>query len=386
MRPVRLRSLLPILALAVLSAPALAEDVPSAPPAEVASKPDPEVALYISESLLPGEKETPEGWELLDEPHGAPSEDALLALGERLGLDDEAFYVQLQSYKKSGDVVTVAMLDVDEKVYALKASLAAKATAGGWHVSEMGHPGRILVLGGPTGAVDEMHGKIHEHVIYTLSELAMNRIRGRGGRTDEGRASAIKYTTYTEALAPGSGTAQAVVGCVHWLKSHPKPPEKKHDRKEQDKAIAHFTKALDADAFPPKGSVRVFVAGQMGGIILTWKDRSKLDAAIRALEIAVEHERDAKQQSQRYGNRYNLACAYARAKRIDDAFEMLESCLKMLKNMPVSAWRTHHKHADEKDEDMKPLREDPRFSELMSRYKPPEEKKRKLPKGHPPIK
>ncbi len=364
------------LALGLAALPARAEE-PTPPPAP---KPDPSKALYISESLMPSEKNAPEGWELEDDDSGfAAIEDKLIAIGEGLGLDDDSFYVQLQAFSKGGANVIAAMVDVDKKVFAYKHALTAKATESGWSVSDLGHPGRILVISGSGSTVGELEKALHEHAIYALTEMAMNRIRGRGGQEDVGRAAAVKYTRYIESIAPGAGAASAVRGVVHWIQSRKaiKKQGDKPDRGEEEKAVKFFGKAFaDGTKYPPKGSVRVWAAAQLGGILLTWKDKSKLDEATRALEIAVKYEKDGRRMSQRFESRYNLACAYARAKRVDDAFKMLEKSLEVLKNMPVRAWRNSHKHAEEKDEDMAPLRNDPRFSKLMEDFRPPAPKKK----------
>jgi tetratricopeptide (TPR) repeat protein len=391
-----LYALMPLLIVAIAGLPAaLADDEPSPPapeakPAEpppAVSKPDPAIALFIGESLMPGEKDAPEGWTAVDEEaDGGPTEDALNELAESLDLSEDVFYAQIQGWEKGGETVTVAMVDVDAKVYAYKHALAAKAAASGWQLAELGHPGRILVLGGPAGGVADLGKKLREHTIYKLSDMGMNRLRAvRHG--DAGREAALTYAKYVDSLVPDTGTALALRGVVHELNSRPKEHKEKPNREEQEKAIAFFERSLaDGVPFPPKGSVRPYVAGKMGGIILTWKDRTKLPQATKALEIAVEYESDAKSVQQRYGNRYDLSCAYARANRIDDAFEMLEKALEILKNMPAEYWRAQYTHIEEKDPDMGPLRQtEGRFTGLLAKFKPPEKKKRPMPKGHPPV-
>lgn len=386
---------LAVFVLAVCSVPAaFAEEEPAAPVTEPKPapkpKPDPAVASYIGESLMPGEKDTPEGWTLLDEASaasGGPDEASLAALAEPLGLDEDNFYPQLQSYEKDGATVTIAIVDVDAKVYAYKHALAAKATECGWRTKDLGHPGRILVIGGPSAGATELEAALVEHTVYKLSDMAMNRIRGGVGRKESEHGSIIAFTKAIEALAPNSGTAEAVLGFLPWIKSgQGLKPKEKPRRSDREKAFEHWARSLATGVrFPPKGSVLVFIAGRMGGQILEWKNRGALSDATRFLEIAVESEREARTTGQRYTNRYNLSCAYARLERIDDAIKMLEGSLKILRGMPASFWRAQYEHIDEKDPDMGPLRSDPRFSELMSakENQPPKPKKRKMPPAKP---
>lgn len=371
--------------------PALADDepVPDDPPKPTSGE-DPLVAPYISETLIPGSDATPAGWKLLDDDEAAaegPREAQLAALAEELGIGAEKFYPMLQSYGRDGATVTMAMIDVDANVRAFRDALGAKAAESGWRVSELGHPGRLLVLGGPADATQALEKQLVEHVVYKLSDLAMNRLRGDAGTEEAGREAALTYAESIRMLAKGSGTADSLEGVVHWIRSQPKPPvtkDSKHDKAEQEKAVAAFTRALQPGvAFPPKGSVRVFVAAELGSLLLLLGDRSRLPQAVAALEQAVELEADGRTVAGRQGNRYNLACAYALAGRLDQAFAMLEKSLEILKNMPAEHWRTQHKYIDEKDDDMKPLRGDPRFSELMKRFEPPAPKKPKIPERKP---
>jgi hypothetical protein len=380
--------LLPVLVLLVLLVGGTAgadEEQPAAPAPQAPPKPDPEPAIFISESLMPGEEDSPEGWARVDDesPQG-PSEDELVAIADALDLDDDSFYPQLQAYQRGGDVVMLAMVDVDKKVYAYKHALGVKASERGWRLTDLGHPGRIMVLGGKASAVADFHEKMIGHTVYKLSDMAMNRLRNRAGNEEAGREAATTYTKYIGEIASGSGTAKAVVGIVHWIESRAGlEPKEKPKRDEEEKAIAQWEKALaEGVAYPPKGSVRVFVAGEMGSILLTWKEPAQRKRAIWALEVAVEHEADAKTRRQRQGNRYNLACGYSLTGRIDEAFDMLEKSLQILKNMPHQYWRQQYEHIAEKDADMGPLRADPRFSELIKRkeFVPPEPKKRR----HPP--
>lgn len=364
-----LRILLPLLLIGALVTPAAGEE-------------DPEPPAYFVEHLVPSDEQVPEGWKIVDE--AAPGPGLLTAadvndLAASLELED-GFFLEYRVFKGRGELVPVAMMDVEEKVSAFHAALTEKAAAKGWRIRELGSPTRVMVVGSSSSSAAKLAEALVEHCVYALTEIAMNRLRGHSGQEEAGREAALEYTKAVDAMVPKTGTAQAVIGVVHWIKAQPKEQGQEPDRKEQELAVKHFARSLEADVkYPPKGSVLVFAAGQLGGMLLTWKDKSRLEEATKALELAVKNEREAKTQAQRFGNRYNLACAYARKGRKDDAFKNLEVALEVGKNMPVSYFRAQYENIREKDEDMAPLRSDPRFSELMKRFKPPEEKKRRMP-------
>ncbi|MDA1194568.1 MAG: hypothetical protein O2894_05230 [Planctomycetota bacterium] len=378
-----------------------AEDDPAAPqPAEepqpeepkpdepqsaepVKPEPDPTLPVYSIEFLMPGEEDVP-GWKVTDRgaPAGSPTEAAMEAMSEacKCSLDDSSFYVETAVLKRGEDSIGIAMIDVDRSVSAFRIKLDEAAAQNGWRVVELGGRGRLLVLGAGS-AQTAAHDALEEHVVYALAELAMNRLRGGAGNEEAGREAAIEYSDAIGRVAPGSGIAFAVVGVVHWIRSFPKKHGEKPDPAELQAANASWSKALAPDAkYPPRKSVLVFCAGQHGGLLLERKTADVLAEATRALKVAVEHEIDGKDNGRRFQNRYNLSCALARAKAIDEAIEMLKAALEVAKSMPDAYFRTQYTHIQEKDDDMKPLRDDPRFSKLMADFKPAEKPK---PKGHP---
>ena len=366
----------------LLAVPALAEDDPAPPSA----KPDPVIPSYSIEFLMPTDESSPEGWARASgaAPTGAPSVGALTELASSCQLDDDTFYAETAVLSKGSEKVGIAMLDIDKHVWVMRTKLDEQATANGWVVQELGSPARVVVVSGAQAKVAV--GPLTEHVLYALSEMAMNRVRGSGGTEAAGREAALEYTEAMRNIAPGSGVANAIRGIVDWIRSRPTRERKEVDRPVEDKALEFFDKALaEGAAYPPKGSVRVFVAGQLGGILLARKQKDVLVRATRALEIAVEHEQDGKDNLRRFGHRYDLACAYVRAGRIDDAFKMLEKAIETGKTLPPDNWRNSFQHMEEKDPDMGPLRSDPRFSKLMADNRPPPPKNPhgKMPPDHP---
>ncbi len=383
--------------LVLLSVPAIAEEEPAPAPVPTpteeaepapAPKPDPKIPGYSIEFLMPTEANTPEGWKLGGAaPTGAPTEDGLTEIAETCKLDDETFYVETGVLSQDGDKVGFAMIDIDKNVYAFRAKLDAQATVGSWRVHELGSPARVVVIGGEQGLLASAAKALTEHVVYAMAELGMSRVGGRRGHEEASREAALAYTQAMRGIASESGVANAIVGVVHWYRSQPKKRGEKPDIEIQNDALAAFEKALaEGVTYPPKGHLRVFVAGQLGSILLARHQKNTLAKATRALEIAVKHEQDGKNNTRRFGSRYDLACAYARAGKIDEAFAMLEKSIQTGANLGPAEWAGHYKHISEKDPDMDPLRKDPRFSKLMADNKPPEPKKRNPHGGAPPKK
>ena len=380
MRPIA-RVLPLLLILPALSlAPVFADDgEPSAPVEEPAPapKPDPEVPTYSIEFLVPGEDAEIEGWKVVDAeraPAQAPSEDVFVAIGEALGLDDDTMYVEVTGLKKGDDVFGVAMVDVDAQVYAFQGAVKAKAAANGWRMRELGCPGRLLIVGGSAAGVAAAEEAMFEHVVYAMSEMAMNRLRGKAGHEEAGLKAAAEYSEAIRRMAPKAGVVHALTGVAHWLEARKElrkgGKHKKLNKELDNKAADEFAYALvDGVPFPPKKRVLLFVAGELGTNLLGRKDKSVVAAATRALELAVEHEKDARKQDQRYKNRYNLACAYARGGKTDEALDALRRSLEAMKSLKAGAARGHWEHI-EKDKDMDSIRDDPRFSKMMADYEP----------------
>jgi len=368
--------LAPERALADEGEPAAPADTPPAAP-KAEPKPDPDIPSYSIEFLMPGEKEDPEGWKLVGSdraPGSAPTEDELAAIAEGLGLDDESFYVETTGLKKDDDVVGVAMTDVDQKVFPFLDLVKAKAGEKGWRVLELGSPARLMIIGGAAGSLAAAETAMQEHVVYAMSEMAMERLRGKGGYEEAGQRVAAEYRNAIHTMVGEAGVIHALKGVADFKAARKvflKPGKnRKLDKKLNNKAADAFSKALaEGMAYPPKKTVLIFVAGELGSNLLQRKDKAVIAEATRALEIAVENEEDARRQDTRYGNRYNLACAYALGGQTDKALDALRRALEAMKSLAERPARTSWEHI-ERDKDMESLRRDPRFSKLMSDYEP----------------
>jgi len=392
MRHVRTTVLLLMLLPLLNAAPAFAGEAAPTPDTPKADEPkldepkpepdpDPEKPAYSIEYLMPGEDDESDDWKIRDSgaPAGSPTEAILEAMSAACscGLDEDSFYVETAVYKKGDAKVAVAMVDVDKSVWAFRQKVGAAAKTHGWHVAELGAKGRLLIVGAGEKQA-EVIGVITEQVVYTLGRLAMDRVRGGGGREEAGRKAAIAYSEAIGRMAPDTGVAHGVVGVVHWLKSRPKKRGEKADAPELELCEAAWRKAFAVGVkFPPKKGVLVFCSGEYGQILLEKKDKSVLVEATHVLQIAVDNEQEGKNGFSRFSNRYNLACCFVRAGDLDKGLKQLKGALQTGKSMKVSMFRPQYINIRDKDPDMAALRDDPRFSKLMADFKPPEK-----PKGH----
>ena len=117
-------------------------------------------------------------------------------------------------------------------------------------------------------------------------------------------------------------------------------------------------------------------------------EQNKIDAGIATFEQAVKFAGEQRLlEKSGHGAVYNLACAYARGKRTNDAFATLERFFSAVKGQKRSEMIAHAKQ----DSDLEGLREKPEWEELLNKYgKPPPPKegdgdeaaKEKPPEGH----
>ena len=88
-----------------------------------------------------------------------------------------------------------------------------------------------------------------------------------------------------------------------------------------------------------------------------WKENGDQERANRLFEAAAEDMRTASAPPLVMGQAvYNLACARSYQGRVDDAIAALEEAFRLRAEMKASAGN---------DEDLAPLRDDPRFQELI---------------------
>ena len=375
---------------------------------------------YTVEGMFP--EKAPDGWRLKEEGGDAGSglnEKALIALAKSSNTDEDDVYVLEKLFTKDGASANVALIDIDADPDAFRSALDTEAAAKGWSVLPLGSPMRLMVVGGPEGVRSAAHDVMKEHVIYQLCELAAQRLRAAPRKTKEVQKSADRLLDAARAMAADAGIADAMVGLalhnegrnlemaakrsrelVKQLKKQLKKATKVTGNKEEmfkkiesqaaanektskeklNACIPHLTKAIKSKSFPPKDRILFFTGRNLGSTLLQLNKNDSLDVAIEAMKKAVSAEAHSPKSSFIFGNRYDLACAYARTKDNDNALKWLEEAFKIsqtaLSKKELNGNYTHWG----KDTDLDPLRHLPKFKELMAKYKPkdyksPEEEK-----------
>jgi len=344
---------------------------------------------YSVENLVPADDTAPEGWKVKekDDGPGGLGLQALEALGREVGVDRDAYYVEFRVLESKDGACGVGLLDVEDKVTALRSALDAKAGAAGWCVAALGSPMRLLVVSGEEAQRNALRAALLEKTLYALCELARTRLNALADSphtTEHARDVALEavgdYAKAIRTIEPEAGVGYSLSAAIHINKGWKDP--KKPDWSELDPAIADLRRALDPGSlFPPTGQHYVWAAGRLGALLLEKKVQSVLEDAVYVLEQAVAREAEAATGWPRVHNRYLLAVAMARQGRADDAFAALERAMAFAKDLlPTGSYKNFHEQVKEKDEDAAPLRQDPRFTKLMDDTKPPEPKK---PAGHP---
>jgi len=254
----------------------------------------------------------------------------------------------------------VAVMGIDAPVAALTTPLAAAAVKNGWTLRELGTPNRMVIVWASTEAAAKL--LMQWQVELTVNKLLDLAFAGRQNAMRQGdRAdfnAAVALLEEVGEIAPEAGAFHALKGIfMH--------------RQGSESAFPHFRKALNEKTpMPARLKWRVFVAGELGmGLLLNGSDEV-LEEAARVLAFAIANESEAKETLARFGNRYNLACAYARLGKKDEAFTALEGSLKFAQAELGEQYAAHYTHCKDVDTDMASLREDARFAALMQKYAP----------------
>ncbi len=369
---------------------------------------------YTVESMFP--KEAPEGWTVKEDESNTVAglnEKALMALAKASGTDVDDVFVVERLFTKGSESAKVALIDVDADPAALRTALDTEAAAKGWSVLALGSPMRLMVVGGPEGARNAAHDVMKEHVIHYLCEIAYKRLHVPR-KTEAVRAAAEKFLSAARSMAPKAGIAYAIEGIsmhdegksieglarraraqLKMLEKADESPGKaevvktltEHAEKAEASAkdllnnsIPLLTKGLKSTNYPPKGLNSFRTGAKLGSLILVLKKNDSIDLAIEALTKAANAEAHSPATRFVFGNRYDLACAYARAKKNDEALQWLQRAFEIAETS-LSKQDLHGNYTHwGKDPDLDGLRDLPKFKELMTKYKPkgykpPEEKK-----------
>ncbi|MDA1194398.1 MAG: hypothetical protein O2894_04370 [Planctomycetota bacterium] len=370
MRPTLLLALLATCLL--LACPwARAEDEPPAQPAVAP-------LVFDLAAIAPEDGSHPEGWAAATTtiPDAAPTTGSLLALAREADstlANMDARCLPMTAGEQHG---VAAWMLVEGDSPALRAKLAEVATAKGWETTYAGHPSVVLL----TWATDEaaataIHTWQVDVAVRGLCERGFKIVSSAGEAFD--RESAERAFLRGRAMIDAAGRTEPRAGIYHALMG------RLLGQANPQQALEHDRKALAKDApVPAPDRWIVLAAFNAGQALLVGGDASDLNEAVRLLQRGIEAEQHAENHFMRFGNRYNLACAYARLGDKDKAFAELEESLRFLKTAweeekartftggSELAYPDHYKHAKDVDTDLAPLRADERWTALMAKYDP----------------
>lgn len=339
--------------------------------------------------LAPSAGEVPEGWRPLAGPaaaiEGAPTEQALLALAESAGLDPAQVEVRsLALATGEGDdaqqgVVGWIAIDGEMKDFAQKITEASQT--GGWKIKAVGTPMRILASWGSTEdaglALQEWQvAAAVTRLCETAHAYLMESRNAAGGDEGDTEAARLKIA-HARMMMQAAGSTEPEAAIVHALLGRLVQGQSPAD------ALEPYRRALRPGApIPPPDDWVVEAAYLAGQALLRRQTRHVLDEALTILRRGVVAEESAPHAQLRFGNRYNLACTYARLGQVDEAFAHLEEGLRFLRTASAEEtldpagggapldYVSNYKHALEIDTDMASLREDARWAPLMAKYAP----------------
>lgn len=349
---------LAVLVLTLLSGPASAdEEQPLVP-----------VPDYGLEAIAPGADERPEGWGAVTQsgviPPAAPSVASVLDFARRAEIPEQKVAVRAIPYQKeSGGKRVAALLTlvaVDERPRAFTEALADAVLSSGWIVREMGSPMRVAIVWSSNGeAAREIRDWLVERVVQRTMEASVARLLAAGRSGDRTQWNAgLKLLDRASRIEPRSGFVLAVRGRMI-------------PRERQDLALACYRGAIRAGApAPAPDDWKAVAAARLGQLLLERSEKKELGEALAALQLAVQMSSHIQAPVERFGARYNLACAHARLGQKDAAFEHLDAALRAGKELLGAQYAFHYTHAKTRDPDMQPLRDDERFAALMAKHAP----------------
>jgi len=319
-------------------------------------------AFTVEQVAAPAE-EHPEGWKEQTGEDGAGPVDVsvLREIATAAKIDVKAVSVKARALcKEDGTTGLVAWVGIDADARAFTTALAAAVLERGWVVRELASPHRVVVASGSTKeAAAELLNWACDLAVRKLCKLAYGHLDAAGRQqSDVEYAKAILIAKAAGSIAPDSGVFNAIQGMLA-------PPKRASD------ALPFWRKAIDEKApIPAPIEWRVLAAANLGLGLLQEGTKEALPEALKALEYAAKHGDKSPDTLTRFGAEYNLACAYARLGKKDEAFHWLEASLGTAKEGLGAQYPQRYTHAKLLDSDMDPLRKDQRFDALMEKYAP----------------
>jgi hypothetical protein len=320
---------------------------------------DPPVHSMYDMALAEGA--TPEGWKLVKE-GGAPDEnavkDAIAAIAKEKGLAGDKgakiHFVTRSVTSPEGKKAVFVLADLDDKSDEFVAAVKEAATAKGWTFREMGAPTRLLFVSAPEDVREKALAIQLAYAVKQLVARAQSALENHSGLE-----RILGYSDASLAVEPKNGPANFLRGRIQLALYN-----QSREDKELDKGIANFRAVFAKDA---TGDVtakdRTMAQGELGSLLLQ-KGGPSVEAR-DALKEAVAGKANIERQAL-MGYVYNLACAHARLKELDDAFKHLSDVLEENSKVRVEGIE----HWREGDPDFDNLKSDARWTELTKKYPP----------------
>lgn len=349
--------------------------IPKGPPATT-------VPFGLAE-VAPPEGSLPSGWEALTGEEtaiaDAPTADALRALASSAGTDPAHVQVRSVSMQRgTGETAqqgVAGWVVVDTAARPFAEALTAAANDHGWKIRPVGTQCVLASWGSAPEATQAVLDWQVEVAVRQFCQAAHDHFVA--GLQVEDPARGRQLLARSRVLAAAAGTTEPEAGMFHALMGRMLAPQ------NPAAAIEHYRRALrkGAPIQPPKAWI-VGAAYAGGQALLQRQSQHVLEEALFMLQQGVAAEEESTPPLLRFGNRYNLACTYARLGKKDEAFAELEESLRGLQAAEKAAapgpdgapvprdYASNYKHALEVDPDMATLREDPRWEPLMAKYRP----------------
>jgi len=319
--------------------------------------------LYGVTELWPATERLPSGWTARAEGEGSALalEQALHDLSREALLREDQVTIRARAAAgPDGALATIAILAAEAEPRALRAALDARTASGRWLLTEAGDRSRLLVVQADPAVARPLLAHLRVELVHELAQLASRTLRR--ALADQSPPRLWLARTYLGAAArmePEAGPVRALEGEVGLALD------------QDDVAIRALRDALrEGQAIPPRPALEVRAMGLLGHELLSRKDADLLKEARGLLQRAVTAEASEEDLEQRFNNRYNLACVFARLGDVEPALTALEASLRYarehLAGIYPSAWR----YARALDPDLAPLRSQPGFSALIERMKP----------------
>lgn len=321
--------------------------------------------VFSVKQVAPSADEHPDGWADQTGADGAvvkpAAVDVLTKIATAAKIDAKSLSVDARTVcKEDGTTGFVAWVGIDADARTFTTALAEAVLQRGWVVRELASRHRVVVASGSTkAAATELLNWACDLAVRRICKLAYDHLDAAARQESEVEyAKAILLSKAAGTIAPESGVFNAIQGMLA-------PPKRAAD------ALPFWRKAMNEKApIPAPVEWRVLAAANLGMGLLQEGTKEALPEAVKALEYAVKHGDKSPDTMTRFGAEYNLACAYARLGKKDEAFRWLEASLGTGKEGLGVQYPRQYTHAKLLDSDMDPLRKDERFDALMEKYAP----------------